>query len=191
MLNLEIVPVGVSPPAGNGTMTPEEIEAAYNARVAIMTQAEAEAGVSTVVRRVHALRLKQAVLAHAPVGGGGGMTSAEVEAAYNAQVPIITQAGGRGGRLDGGAADHLGAHQAGDPGAGPDCLPLRRSSSRSRTTARPATAPPTTRPPSRPRSTPRAPAGGGTVIFPAGTYRIAATLTFRATRPWRSSAARP
>ena len=49
--------------------TDTEIEDAYNAQVPIVSQAEAETGTSTVVRRWTAERIKQAILA---LGGGGG-----------------------------------------------------------------------------------------------------------------------
>ena len=91
MLNLEVVPLGVVVTGGNGMMTDAEIEAAYNRQVAIITQAEAQAGTAQVVRRFTAQRVAQAIAALAPAGGGGGMTNAQVEAAYNAQVPVITQ----------------------------------------------------------------------------------------------------
>jgi hypothetical protein len=55
--------------------TAAEIEAAYNAQVPVMTQAEAEAGTSTLVRRVTAQRVAQAIAA---LGGGGSMTAAEI-----------------------------------------------------------------------------------------------------------------
>ncbi len=49
--------------------TDAEIEAAYNAQVSVISQAEAEAGTSTVVRRWTAQRVAQAIAA---LGGGGG-----------------------------------------------------------------------------------------------------------------------
>ena len=71
MLNLEVVPLGVVVTGGNGMMTDAEIEAAYNRQVAIITQAEAQAGTAQVVRRFTAQRVAQAIAALAPAGGGG------------------------------------------------------------------------------------------------------------------------
>lgn len=49
-----------------------EIETAYNAQVGVVSQAEAEAGTSTTVRRWTAERVKQAIAALETGGGGGG-----------------------------------------------------------------------------------------------------------------------
>jgi len=51
--------------------TATEIETAYNSRVSVVSQAEAEAGDATTVRRWTAQRIKQAIAALA--GGGGGV----------------------------------------------------------------------------------------------------------------------
>lgn len=53
-------------------MTAEEIQGAYDSQVPVMSQAEAEAGGSTAVRRVTAERLAQAIAAQV-VGGGGNL----------------------------------------------------------------------------------------------------------------------
>ena len=52
--------------------TDAEIETAYNAQVTAMSQAQAEAGTNTVIQRVTAQRIKQAIDA---LGGGGGGNS--------------------------------------------------------------------------------------------------------------------
>lgn len=57
--------------------TDTEIETAYNNRVAIATQAEAEAGTSTSVKRFTPERIKQAIAA---LGGGGTVQDATTKA---------------------------------------------------------------------------------------------------------------
>jgi len=54
--------------------TDTEIETAYNNQVSVVSQAEAEAGTATTVRRWTAQRIKQAIAA---LGGGGGGFIAE------------------------------------------------------------------------------------------------------------------
>ena len=56
-----------------------EIETAYNAQVGAMSQATAEAGTSTTIERVSALRIKQAIDALA----SGGLPSALVIGLFN------------------------------------------------------------------------------------------------------------
>lgn len=51
-------------------MTPAEVEAAYNGAVGEATQQEAEAGIVTDIRRWSPARIKQAIEALAPAGGG-------------------------------------------------------------------------------------------------------------------------
>ncbi len=52
--------------------TASEIEAGYNAQVPVASQAEAEAGTSTDIRRWSPLRVAQAIAALGGGGGGGG-----------------------------------------------------------------------------------------------------------------------
>ena len=57
--------------AAAADQTDSEIQTAYNNLVSIVSQAEAEAGISTIVRRWTAQRVAQAIAALAPGGGGG------------------------------------------------------------------------------------------------------------------------
>jgi hypothetical protein len=74
--NLTNIPAGFADGVDNDTqLTGPEVETAYNNQVPVMSQAEAEAGTSTLVRRVTAERLKQAIEALAPsVGGSTNLT---------------------------------------------------------------------------------------------------------------------
>ena len=99
-----------------------EIETAYNAQVSVVSQAEAEAGVATTVRRWTAQRIAQAIAALA--GGGGAVSSifgriGAVVAAlgdYAANLITFTPAGSIAAtdvqaaieEVDGDVTDHLG-----------------------------------------------------------------------------------
>lgn len=63
--------------------TDGEIAAAYNNQVAVVSQAEAEAGTATTPRRWTAERIAQAIAALAPAGGGGGTTIETFSATKN------------------------------------------------------------------------------------------------------------
>lgn len=58
--------------------TAAEIEAAYNTQVDVVSQAEAEAGTATTVRRWTAERVAQAIAALA-AGGGGGVSTGDFD----------------------------------------------------------------------------------------------------------------
>lgn len=55
-------------------LTATEANAIYDSLAATVSQAEAEAGAATAIRNWTAERVKQAILALAPGGGGGGLT---------------------------------------------------------------------------------------------------------------------
>ena len=157
-------------------MTPAEVEAAYNIQVAIMSQAEAEAGTSTTVRRVTAEVIKNAILALAPPPGTGegGMTNAEVEAAYNAQVAIMTQAEAEAGVST--AVRRITAERikqailALAPIGGALFISVKEHGATGNGTTNDA-------PACQAALDAAVAAGGGVVMFPGGTYRIAVTLT--------------
>ncbi len=82
--------------------TDAEIEAAYNNRVAIASQAEAEAGTGTTVLRWTPQRLHEAILALAPSGGstlwggiGGTLSNqTDLQTALNGKVPTTRTVNG-------------------------------------------------------------------------------------------------
>jgi len=67
-----------------------EIETAYNNQVSVVSQAEAEAGTSTTVRRWTAERVAQAIAALETGGGGGGGT--DFIFAYDTSTQVIVTA---------------------------------------------------------------------------------------------------
>ena len=76
---------GETGPAGVSTVTPEQVEIDYNSQVAIVTQAESEAGVSTVVRRWTVERVWQSIVGRvttAFVQALGFRTTADTDTTY-------------------------------------------------------------------------------------------------------------
>ena len=84
--------------------TSGEIETAYNAQVALASQVEAEAGTLTTVRRWTPERVKQAIDALAPGGGGGITRSVDNPAAIGVTSLQAVRLGGSAVTFGGSAA---------------------------------------------------------------------------------------